>query len=1028
MGIRKTWSKASRVSALVLCACLAASATGMSVLADDVVADPALAGLAPISQTALYLRAGTIDTTAGRPGVADMAGQPGRFVIQLDGPMTPAWRAALLGAGVQLGDYLPMNAWIVRLENADPTLLGAMGFVRWWAPFDNAWKLAPEVGSREFTTLERQVLAGQGRSLLLVELFIDADLHSTVQAVDAIQGVSVSFVDWIGTHAALHVEAPTMAAATIAAVPGVQFIEDFPEITLRNNTTRWILQTNVNGNLKLYNNGLTGEGQVVGIIDDKINVNHCSFSDTNPIGPLHRKILAYNTSLGSQFHGTHVAGTAAGDAGANNDNRGMAYLAKIVYNTIPSFSETAIFQRLEQHHSQGGREHTNSWGNDGTTAYDGLCRGFDRFQHTYEESQTYLAVTNGSNLRNPENAKNLLAVGASQDTPNQDQHCSGGQGPTSDGRRKPEIYAPGCNTNSSWNSSSCSTTAATGTSMASPAIAGMGSLVRQYYTDGYYPTGAPKPTDAFTPSGALVKATLINGAVDMTGIAGYPSNREGWGRLLADVSLYFPGDTRTTVVRDVWNASGLSTGQTETVQFNVVGSAEQLRVTLVFTDVAANAGASFAPVNDLDLEVVAPGGVIYKGNQFSDGVSVPGGSKDDRNNVEQVHVNTPPIGVWTARVIGAGVQQGKQGYALVATGQVAQELPLQVYLAAPAPESLTPLTPYNVDAMIVPGTDTLIAGSPTLHYRTGAIGAFTSVQMTHQGGDLYRAPLPGFSCGEIAEFYVSAQSVESGTVTAPALSTYAPYQSIVGPIVLLALDYFEIDSGWTSGASGDTATAGVWNRMAPQETVHNGFVVQPGSNHTPGGLACWVTDGVAGANANARDVDGGHTTLVSPSFSTSAYRHAMLAYWRWYTNSRGNNPNQDTFRVSLSADGLNWSLAETVGPGGPIADGGWYRQMISTRGHTPASSNVRIRFVAEDLAPDSLVEALVDDFELYGFDCPPDSCPADFNGDTVVNSLDVLAFLNAYTAGHSSADFNGDTVINTLDVLAFLNAYTAGCD
>ena len=60
---------------------------------------------------------------------------------------------------------------------------------------------------------------------------------------------------------------------------------------------------------------------------------------------------------------------------------------------------------------------------------------------------------------------------------------------------------------------------------------------------------------------------------------------------------------------------------------------------------------------------------------------------------------------------------------------------------------------------------------------------------------------------------------------------------------------------------------------------------------------------------------------------------------------------------------------------------------------------------------------------------PPDGdCPADFNGDTIVNSLDVLEFLNAYTANDPRADFNGDTVINSLDVLDFLNAYTAGCD
>jgi hypothetical protein len=56
-----------------------------------------------------------------------------------------------------------------------------------------------------------------------------------------------------------------------------------------------------------------------------------------------------------------------------------------------------------------------------------------------------------------------------------------------------------------------------------------------------------------------------------------------------------------------------------------------------------------------------------------------------------------------------------------------------------------------------------------------------------------------------------------------------------------------------------------------------------------------------------------------------------------------------------------------------------------------------------------------------------DACPPDFNGDGTVNTQDVLAFLNAWTAGDSRADFNGDGDINTLDVLAFLNAWSAGC-
>ena len=54
-------------------------------------------------------------------------------------------------------------------------------------------------------------------------------------------------------------------------------------------------------------------------------------------------------------------------------------------------------------------------------------------------------------------------------------------------------------------------------------------------------------------------------------------------------------------------------------------------------------------------------------------------------------------------------------------------------------------------------------------------------------------------------------------------------------------------------------------------------------------------------------------------------------------------------------------------------------------------------------------------------------CPADFNQDGSVNTIDVLAFLNAWAAGDASADFNGDGRVNTIDVLAFLNAWAAGC-
>jgi len=61
------------------------------------------------------------------------------------------------------------------------------------------------------------------------------------------------------------------------------------------------------------------------------------------------------------------------------------------------------------------------------------------------------------------------------------------------------------------------------------------------------------------------------------------------------------------------------------------------------------------------------------------------------------------------------------------------------------------------------------------------------------------------------------------------------------------------------------------------------------------------------------------------------------------------------------------------------------------------------------------------------FDDAAVPCPADFNGDGVVNTLDFIDFLNAFNAGDPAADFTGDGIINTLDFIAFLNAFNAGC-
>lgn len=63
----------------------------------------------------------------------------------------------------------------------------------------------------------------------------------------------------------------------------------------------------------------------------------------------------------------------------------------------------------------------------------------------------------------------------------------------------------------------------------------------------------------------------------------------------------------------------------------------------------------------------------------------------------------------------------------------------------------------------------------------------------------------------------------------------------------------------------------------------------------------------------------------------------------------------------------------------------------------------------------------------YVIDLNCEDCPADLNGDGVVNTQDFLAFLGAWSAGEPLADWDGDGNVNTLDFLAYLTDWVAGC-
>jgi len=351
------------------------------------------------------------------------------------------------------------------------------------------------------------------------------------------------------------------------------------------------------------------------------------------------------------------------------------------------------------------------------------------------EHEDFVAVFPSGNLGEsssivaPGSAKNVITVGGSINSPNmfESVYCNGGfeensficslittqskyytidgiavfssQGPTYDGRIKPDIVAPGMylysgdlTTCSSSSSVADNMVGDLGTSMSVPVVSGALALIRQYFMEGFFPYGYRNSASAFTPSGALLKAIVISGGHRMTGYVdkgtsdgdllyeyasvnnGFPNNIQGFGRLQLSNVLKFENRSNFEVL-----IAGVSDGSYTAPAIDIVDEVHQYRlcilgddssvkVTVVWMDYPAEVGASKALVNDLDLYIKRTDqdgstvGTIY-GNH--------GSKRDSVNNVEIAYVESANFGeTWDVYVSASSLPMAPQKYAIVVTGQL----------------------------------------------------------------------------------------------------------------------------------------------------------------------------------------------------------------------------------------------------------------------------------------------------------------------------------------------------------------------
>ncbi|MFQ3591543.1 MAG: S8 family serine peptidase, partial [Chloracidobacterium sp.] len=648
-------------------------------------------------------------------------------IVQFTDRAQDVWLNHLRSAGVELVQYVPNQAYLAYVPAQARQMVGGQSFVRWMGLYQPAYKLSPEL---------QWLLTGKpgkpsADDTYLVATFKRSGIEAATNRLESIgKVVAVERMPASAVFDVVRVRLTPQAVVQAAQLMEVMSVEPYVPPTLEDERNAHVTAGNYTGvgidNLAGpgYNPqaqfGSDGSTVTVAVVDDGVEI-------PSPQGFY---ITAGNAVAGpprgadgaASFRGGHghlcasiIAGTTpfplTRDPRDYNYGLGVAPGAQIVsvpFITGGAFQggdTTAVTDSITTLPPNGVRAtiSNNSWGAGVSTDYGTREAQYDAFTRDASAEggiDPLLFVFSAGNsgpgaqtLTRPKAAKNVVTVGSSvgirpelppvQGVPNTNIDLISdysSRGPAADGRIKPDVCAPGQQitgprtTSNQVNFSSIGDDIhirASGTSFAAPHVSGAAAVFTGWWKAN---NGGQQPAPA------LVKAALINGAVDMNaehpGVPGssttapIPNNVEGWGRVNLRNSI--PTGLPTAYVNE--NVPLLDNGQTYVFTGQVADGSRPLRVTLTYTDVPGAPGANPALVNDLDL-LVSVGGQTYRGNVFAGGLSVTGGSHDNRNNIENVFLPPQPAGtpvvvrVTAAALNGDGIlgngDQTDQNFALV---------------------------------------------------------------------------------------------------------------------------------------------------------------------------------------------------------------------------------------------------------------------------------------------------------------------------------------------------------------------------
>ncbi len=724
------------------------------------------------------------------------------WMVAFDGPVQTEWRLELEAAGATLRAYLPDHAWLVEAPLDRREAIRRLPHVEWMGEYRPALKVQPLLAALsrqhpglpvpitlqtfspgDVAGLERELAAAGASDIRTAQGRRWGLLRAVLPARAAVELAQQPEVQWVEHHEPARL-------LNDAARDADRLNADIVRETYGLDGSGQIVAIADTGLDSGDTNTLHPDfaGRLLHVFDIGRLTN---WSDTYYHGThVAASVLGSGAASGGQYRGV------APGAGL------------VVQSVMTAGGSLALPDDLNDlyrpPHELGARIHSDSWGSAVFGEYTSDSMTTDEFLWDHPDMLIAFAAGNEGedldrngvidpvSLNAPATAKNVLTVGASESgrppggggktsatyggtwgysyrvPPISTDYISSSpegapqgivafssRGPTVDGRIKPDVVAPGTDVVSARSRASASTGWGVlpgntnycfmgGTSMSTPLAAGAAALVRQFAVD---------LRGIENPSGALIKAALAGGARSLApgqyGTGEFreipegprPNSVEGWGQIDLGETL-FPDEGLQSILME--GPAALYTGGSHSMSF-LAATGAPLTVVMAYSDYPSSLAAAVNLVNDLDLELLDPDGVLHHPN----GLDGP----DDRNNIEGIDVAGPVPGVWTLTVSARNVPEGPQPFALYLRGTILTPVEID---HEPLDNTFVTNAGYFVSADI---TSAGAFDPDTAQVRwiaSGSTSGFAAVAMTTTNGTRFEASIPPQPVGTRIWYFLKA--------------------------------------------------------------------------------------------------------------------------------------------------------------------------------------------------------------------------------------------------------------------------------